>query len=228
MKVFLGSYSRWWHPENILYPFKILFGISDRDYYGNMIEPDGESVMERFEETWLGAKLYRWSLKTGQFKYVKIDPWDTWNMDNTLSPIILPMLKQLKQTKHGSPFVDPKDVPEHLHPTEDANSENGYVDNTHHERWDWVMDEMIFAFESQSYYWQEQFYHGSSDFHFVPITIDGEELHELEEDEKAEYYEMKMTYSEDYYFDKEGHDAYQKRISNGFCLFGKYYQSLWD
>ena len=46
--------------------------------------------------------------------YVKIDRWDTWSMDHTLAFIILPMLKQLKADKHGAPFVDDEDVPEHL------------------------------------------------------------------------------------------------------------------
>ena len=29
-------------------------------------------------------------------------------------------------------------------------------------------------------------------------------------------------------YDFEGRKEYQKRISNGFRLFGKYYQALWD
>jgi hypothetical protein len=29
-------------------------------------------------------------------------------------------------------------------------------------------------------------------------------------------------------YDFEGHKAYQARISNGFRLFGKFYQALWD
>jgi hypothetical protein len=42
---------------------------------------------------------------------VKVDYWDVWNMDHTLSPIILPMLKRLREVKHGSGFVDMEDVP---------------------------------------------------------------------------------------------------------------------
>ena len=49
-----------------------------------------------------------------QINYVKIDKWDTWSMDRTLSDIILPMLKQLKKDKHGAPFVDDEDVPTDL------------------------------------------------------------------------------------------------------------------
>ena len=66
---------------------------------------------------------------------VRIDKQDTWAMDTTLSHIILPMLKQLKETKHGSPHVDAEDVPENLR------------ESDVHAHWDWVMGEMIWAFE---------------------------------------------------------------------------------
>jgi hypothetical protein len=49
-----------------------------------------------------------------RIEHIKIDRWDTWNMDSTLAPIILPMLKQLREDKHGSGIVDIEDVPEHL------------------------------------------------------------------------------------------------------------------
>jgi hypothetical protein len=52
-----------------------------------------------------------------EIKIIKIDKWDTWSMDHTLSPIILPMLKQLKEVKHGAPNVEDEDVPEHLRST---------------------------------------------------------------------------------------------------------------
>jgi hypothetical protein len=228
MKVYFGSYSKWWHPHNIMLPFKKILNISDEEYYGKILEPDGNSVLERFKNTWLGRKLHKRSFASKPIKYVKIDKWDTWNMDSTLAEIILPMLKQLKDTKHGSPLVDLEDVPVELHPTEEPNSTNGYIDNTHHQRWDWVINEMIFAFENKNKFWQEQFYEGKSEFESIPIRmVDGEPV-EITDDEEPEFYEMKITHSDDYHFDKEGHDAYEKRISNGFLLFGKYYQALWD
>jgi hypothetical protein len=49
-----------------------------------------------------------------RWTYVKIDRWDTWSMDHTLAEIILPMLKQLNETKHGAPHTDDEDVPEYL------------------------------------------------------------------------------------------------------------------
>ena len=45
---------------------------------------------------------------------VKIDYWDSWSCDYTLSPIILPLLKQLKETKHGYGWIEDEDVPKHL------------------------------------------------------------------------------------------------------------------
>jgi hypothetical protein len=69
-------------------------------------------------------------------------------MDDTLAMIILPMLKQLKATKHGSPSVADEDVPEELRfaASEDPGHEFE-TDSNWHKRWDWVMDEMIWAFE---------------------------------------------------------------------------------
>jgi hypothetical protein len=79
---------------------------------------------------------------------IKLDKYDTWNMDNTLSLIILPMLKQLKETKHGSSFVDNIDAPEHLKAPPKENDRD--TDEFFHARWDWVMDEMIWAFETHA------------------------------------------------------------------------------
>ena len=80
---------------------------------------------------------------------IKIDPSDTWSMDNTLAHIIVPMLEQLKENKQGSPFVDNEDVPEELQCSEEEwgkYKESGHTDANFHKRWDYVIDEMIFAF----------------------------------------------------------------------------------
>ena len=54
-----------------------------------------------------------WDKIDRKIDYVKIDRWDTWSMDHTLSYIILPMLKQLKDSKHGGPRVDDERSEEH-------------------------------------------------------------------------------------------------------------------
>ena len=80
---------------------------------------------------------------------IEIDKYDTWSMDHTLAMIIIPMLKQLKETKDGAPLVDNEDVPEELAMPDDWYSEkythDDETDPHFFDRWDWVIDEMIFA-----------------------------------------------------------------------------------
>ena len=124
---------------------------------------------------------------------IHIDRWDTWSMDHTLAPIILPMLVQLKETKHGAPMVDMKDVPKELRATkaqQNKYAKSGDVDPKHFERWDWVLDEMIWAFEQKCRDgWPEDY---------------------------------------DYKWDSEGVKSHQDRMTNGFRLFGTYFENLWD
>jgi hypothetical protein len=140
---------------------------------------------------------------------VRIDPDDTWSMDHTLAPIIVPMLKQLKETKHGSPFTDDEDVPEELRSTNAPPKENEYdIDDFHYARWEWVMGEMIWAFEQKLRdSWEEDYYKYEDD----PTNTEGLGLG------------FKLSWE-----DPEGREAHQKRMTNGFRLFGKYYENLWD
>ena len=129
---------------------------------------------------------------------IHIDEYDTWNMDHTLALITLPMLKQLRATKHGAPFVDDEDVPKHLRSTAAKKKENRWdLDDNHFKRWDWIMDEMIYAFETKL-----------------------DENWDLAIYEKYGKEWTKKAITE--------RDSIRNRVSNGFRLFGKYYQSLWD
>lgn len=140
---------------------------------------------------------------------VKIDSWDTWSMDYTLAHIVLPMLVQLKRTKHGAPIVDTEDVPVRLHPTEEDLencAKNGTTDTKFFARWEWVLDEMIWAFDQKCRDdWQSDYYG-----EYIP--------HPSGEFGKGEFE----------WTDDEGRQKHQERMSNGFRLFGKYYESLWD
>jgi len=202
MRIKIGPYKSWFGPYQLAE--LLCFWAKDvEDEYGMKRKPDwvhnfGEWLAHGSVEpepevgdiqkwgdrphTWL-YKFLSWidSKKKRTIK-VHIDRWDTWSMDDTLAHIILPMLKQLKETKHGAPYVDLKDVPKELHGKKltKKQKDNGEVDDKHFERWDWVLDEMIFAFDSK--------------------VNDGWE-------------ERKV---------------YEERISNGFKLFGKYYNNLWD
>ena len=167
-----------------------------------------------------------WDRVHPEIKAIKIDHWDTWSMDCTLSPIILPMLKQLKEVKHGSPFVDDEDVPEHLRSTAAPPKENEWdTDENHFKRWDWAMDEMIFAFECKvDDSWEDAFRKGDIDLLWVPVDAAGNEVPKGEH----KYYEMKNGPKDTYQCDYDGMKVVEERIQNGFRLFGKYYQALWD
>jgi len=153
---------------------------------------------------------------------VKIDYWDTWSMDHTLSPIILPMLKQLKEAKHGAPFVDDEDVPDHLKSTAAPAKENEWdTDANHFDRWDYVLDEMIFAFDHKADdSWEDAFRSGEHDLIHVPC--------EWDEAGRPTMYQMKEGPNNTYKCDYEGMQVVEARIQNGFRLFGRYFQNLWD
>ena len=157
-----------------------------------------------------------------EIKYVKIDRWDTWSMDHTLADIILPMLKQLQETKHGGPFVDDDDVPDELKSTSAPAKENEWdTDDNHFKRWDYVLDEIIFAFECKvDDSWSDKFSSGEFDKKTVACQWD--------ENGKAKMYEWIDGPNHTYKLDFDGMQEVQKRITNGFRLFGKYYENLWD
>lgn len=80
---------------------------------------------------------------------ISIHDYDLWSMDTTLALIIATMLRALKEAKQGSPYVEDEDVPENIQTTSATPTENEYdVDEFHHNRWDWVLDEMIWTFTS--------------------------------------------------------------------------------
>lgn len=92
---------------------------------------------------------------------VHIDGYDTWNADHTLSLIILPVLKQLRKNKCSAPFVDYKDVPKSLRPPkEQRNNPSSEKDDSWFDRWNYVLDEMIFSFEciANEDEWEGQFF----------------------------------------------------------------------
>ena len=157
---------------------------------------------------------------------VKIDPYDTWSMDDTLAHIIHPMLVQLKETKHGSGHVDDEDVPEHLRSTAAPAKENEWdTDDNWHKRWDWVLEEMIWAFGQKLTDWESQYHSGEHDIIWQPCDATGEAV---EDREDADLFRMEKGPNDTHKFDAEGHRAHSERMANGFRLFGKYYCSLWD
>jgi hypothetical protein len=206
MKVYIGNY-----PNRLT--CRIHTRYMDRKY-GYIDWPTEQSRFENFLEKLEDfvqtcyTPINYFLDKREQKVKIHIDRWDTWSMDHTLAPIILPMLKQLKENKHGAPHVDMEDVPKELRATkaqQNKYAKLGEVDPKHFERWDWVMDEMIYAFEQKTLdNWEEQYY--------------GKWVED----------ESKLFGGYHINADDEGRKAHQERISNGFRLFGKYYEALWD
>lgn len=232
MRVYINRYRDQW-----LSPYTIL----EKIFFWREIDYD-EPIIEKWSDrlTPFCELLQKVRGKINpKIDYVKIDEWDTWSMDNTLAPIILPMLKQLRESKQGSPIVEFEDVPENLRMTgtqeyeeqsvfdfytEDESYDDDYPNI--HARWDWVLGEMIFAFEHiQDETWQEKFYTGESDWQWEkleetylnPVTGKQEGLTRMVEGPNH-------TYKCDY----DGMKKVEERIQNGLVLFGKYYRALWD
>jgi hypothetical protein len=167
-----------------------------------------------------------WDKIDRKIDYVKIDRWDTWSMDSTLAPIILPMLKQLQATKHGAPNVTDEDVPEYLRSHMAQPKEYEWdTDSLWHTRWDWVLNEMIFAFEMKARDdWSSEFHSGEIDVRWMPVDADGNEVPKGQH----KHYKMEKGPNDTHVYDAEGAQRVQDRITNGFRLFGRYYESLWD
>lgn len=214
MRVKIGKYTDWFGPHQM----------ADRIFFWLDKHPDDEAefdrpiykLQDRVSDFLAGKDNNGWLTKFCQWihdhkkrkEYVKLDYYDHWNANHTLALIILPVLKALKEHKHGSGFVDFEDVPERLWPKQLAGASNNYTDDTVHERWAWVLDEMIWAFEQ-----------------------------EVDEDDEAKFFDHTdakdpgddlMTQVGKIKVDREGLEAHQERKTNGFRLFGKYYQGLWD
>ena len=222
MRVYIGPYRNWFGPHQLAEKLCFWAKKDIVDEYGMRDHPEyvfklGEFLaygkwrgiddipndaknlfINKDQPTWLYLFLERIESKRKRKIKIQIDEWDTWSMDHTLALIVLPMLKQLKKTKHGSAQVDMDDVPPEMRMTSTEDWDDQLVFDFYndpelskqniqcdiHDHWNWVMDEMIFAFE------------------FI-----------LDDDKR--------------YVDKFD-PAVENRVANGLKLFGKYYQGLWD
>lgn len=207
MKIYFGPYSRWWHPRRIMLPIKWAFRLNDDQYH---------NLLDWFSDTKIGDWLQRRCYRTEQKVSVRIDDYDAWNMCDTLALIIHPMLVKLKENKHGAGRVDDDDVPENIKSTSASPVENTWdTDDFFFDRWDWVLDEMIFAFgEITNPDRDDQFSSGNMDLNFVKLDNG--------------YSQMVHGENHTYKVDEEAKKVYYDRIQNGLRLFGKYYFSLWD
>ena len=177
-------------------------------------EPFVNNILKYTKLGWFCDKLHTIrSFINRDIKYIHIDPWDAWSLEHTLSPIILPILQELKRVKHGAPFIADEDVPKRLRVgakgtgNPDVHKLFEDNDNTFFERYDYILDEMIWTFTQLS-----------MDDHEAPFYDHTESS--KEPDLNKSIRKLKV--------DRKGLAAHNTRINNGLRLFGKYYRSLWD
>jgi len=206
MKVYLGPYINWIGPYQIADLLRPVIG-----------EDRAHRLGDSLAKTWV-AKVCTWVDEKRKRKIsVRVDGYDVWGADHTLALIIHPVLVELKKQKHGHPLVDDEDVPENIRstsarsPTEEEKN-TGQLDEFAEARWDWVLDEMIWAFEQHTNddEWQAQYESGVHDF---KIDDDGR---------------LVTGPNHTYVADYEGIKKHRERMANGRRLFAKYYESLWD
>ena len=83
---------------------------------------------------------------------------------------------------------------------------HGYPSTTTEQEWNEILDEMIWAFEQKCRdHWEDDYYG------------------DYDEDQKNG--SMVGSFK---WIDHEGLKTHQERMTNGFRLFGKYFENLWD
>ena len=194
MKVRIGPYKNWIGPYQVA-----KFFTKDEDKQDKIVDFFDKIYLTNFL-TWIDSK------KNRKIK-VHIDRYDVWNADGTLAYIILPMLKMIRENKQGVPSTDEEDAP-HIVCSENISEEDKIWNE---ERWNYILDEMIWAFEQLNIDWEDQYYKSFGKFH---IENNEDDTHTVVWDEKSD-------------FDKDGLKKHRERMTNGFRLFGKYFQSLW-
>lgn len=205
MKVNIGPYKKWIGP----------YQISDSFSFLPILERDREAIGDWLSKTWVD-KFCNWVYNKSKRRIqVKLDYWDHWNADETMAIIILPLLKKLKIHKHGAGMVDDEDVPEELRSTSAPKKENvNHIDDNHFKRYDWMLDEVIWAFEQlqPGNDWEERYYH------MVECDKSKPETNNILPIPKGKCIE----------FNHEAYLAHSNRIDRGLKMFGKYYRSFWD
>jgi hypothetical protein len=214
MKVNIGPYLTYWGPYQIV---DAIFFWQER-YPDDKLEQRWDyrlhdRLTEWLSETWVND-VCQWIHDRRRRRIrVHIDRYDVWSMDYTLSLIILPMLKRLKEQKQGYGMIDDEDVPEHMRSTAPLAREGIDPNNTWdwdryaQDRYEWVLHELIWTFTQISDEDNEdQFYDHSA----------------VKKDDSIDKMVQNLR------VDHVGLKAHQERIRNGLRLFGKYYQTLWD
>ena len=149
MKAYIGPYRSWIGPYQIA---DVVFFWVDRKTFYSDDDPRNnrwdvvaaETFGEWLASTWV-TDFCNWidKFRTRKVK-IQIDPYDTWSLDHTLALITHPMLVQLKKANHGYFSSDPEDVPSI---GKGETDELEFNDSKALDRYNWIMDELIWTFD---------------------------------------------------------------------------------
>lgn len=217
MKVKIGPHTSWVGPYQIA-EFLCFWVCEVPDEHGIPRKPDWVHDFGTWlaqdrngNDSWL-CRFCNWvqEHKRRRIK-IHIDNYDVWSMDHTLALIILPMLKKLKEQKHGYGLIDDKDVPREWRSTVPG-ARKGLNkwdwDHNAEARYAWVMEELIWTFTQLC-----DDSNGESEFFDHTESL-------KEKDFNLSMQKLRV--------DRVGLKAHQDRIENGLRLFGKYFRTLWD
>jgi hypothetical protein len=152
---------------------------------------------------------------------VRIDDYDVWDMYTTLSYVILPMLKILKEKKHGAPggMEGFKQVAQNQWPQkcfDFYSAADAEVEAVGFKQWDEIMDKMIWSFEQINLDWEDQYWITHPELDFADYPEDEGKL------------SIPVRWLVEGECDWDARMKHADKIQEGFELFGKYYQNLWD
>lgn len=223
MKIYIGPFKNWIGPYQIAET--IVFWDKDKAHEFGRFLSTGSTKQTRSNKLFDDEKHYTWfhrflswiDGKKERKVDVRIDDYDIWNTDSTLALIVLPMLQKIKDAKQGTPFIQDEDVPDELKSSNAKPKEHKWDwDDNNEARWNWVLSEMIWAFEQlqPGCDWESQYHTGKIEF------LKGEP------DERGNFPLLRGP-GDTHKLDRDGLMAHSKRIDRGTILFGKYFRSLW-
>lgn len=206
----IGPYKSWVGPYQIASVLRFVGVSADKQH----------RVGKLLSGTWVNS-LCEWvESKRSRKVDIRIDPYDTWSMDSTLAVIILPMLKQLKRTKHGIPnsLGAPDSTTAHQLTFDFYTDEDPRIWEAAAQEWESVLDEMVWTFEQlqPDCDWENKYW----------TVLPELDLDDYPEDKDKTIVPVRWKVVGE--CDWEGMNAHNNRICRGLKLFGKHYRDLWD
>ena len=139
---------------------------------------------------------------------------DVWNLDTTLSPIILSALLKFKECSAGHKGI-PGNLLFEMFPDNPGYSYTDEQSEQASQRWDEIIDTMIYAFNLKNEPKIRDYGKFFSDNLFTTDENGNKKL-DLTITNKGEH----SRYNEDL-------EKHQAKVKEGHLLFGKYFQNLW-